>query len=103
MRSMPDEERPAGDPYYIQAWSVAADRPKRDRAAIPHSSASTGKIITGSSDRQLVGMAAEGITEAAYQVDSEENVSAPWKKKLVGRDRIENADSRIFRSRPEIM
>ena len=28
MRSMPDEERPAGDPYYIQASSVAADRPK---------------------------------------------------------------------------
>jgi hypothetical protein len=25
---MPDEERPAGDPYYIQASSVAADRPK---------------------------------------------------------------------------
>jgi len=29
-------------------------------------------------------MAAEGITDAAYQLDSEENVSAPWKKKLVG-------------------
>ena len=29
--------------------------------------ASTGKIITGSSDPQLVGMAAEGITDAAYQ------------------------------------
>src|SRR5215510_6926315 len=28
MRSMPDEERPSGDPYYIQASSVAADRPK---------------------------------------------------------------------------
>ncbi len=36
-------------------------------AAIPHSTDSTGEIITGSSDPQLVGMAAEGITDAAYQ------------------------------------
>lgn len=36
-------------------------------AAILHSTDSTGKIITGSSDPQLVGMAAEGITDAAYQ------------------------------------
>ena len=36
-------------------------------AAIPHSPYSTEQIITGSSDPQLVGMAAEGLTNAAYQ------------------------------------
>jgi hypothetical protein len=40
---------------------------RKGSAAIPHSIDSTGKIITGSSDPQLVGMAPEGITNAAYQ------------------------------------
>jgi hypothetical protein len=47
---------------------MCAEAARKSRAAIPHSTASRGKIITGSSDPQLVGMAAaEGITDAAYQ------------------------------------
>ena len=38
---------------------------RKSSAAIPYSTDSTGEIIT--SDPQLVGMAAEGITDAAYQ------------------------------------
>jgi hypothetical protein len=40
---------------------------RKGGAATPHSTESTGKIITGFSDPQLVGMAAEGLTNAAYQ------------------------------------
>jgi hypothetical protein len=74
---------------------MCAEAARKGRAAIPHSTASTGKIITGSSDAQLVGMAAEGIADAAYQVDSEENVSAPWKKKWWAGDGIETPTARF--------
>jgi hypothetical protein len=40
---------------------------RKGGAAIPHSTDSTGRIITGFSDPQLVGMAPEGIADAAYQ------------------------------------
>jgi hypothetical protein len=40
---------------------------RKDGAAIPHSADSAGTVITRFSDPQLVGMAAEGLTDAAYQ------------------------------------
>jgi hypothetical protein len=40
---------------------------RKDGAAIAHSTDSKGRVIKGFSDPQLVGMASEGITDAAYQ------------------------------------
>ena len=46
---------------------LRAEAARKGSTAIPHSTESTGKIVMESSDPQLVGMAAERITDAAYQ------------------------------------
>ena len=106
-----------GDGWEL-AHAEVVDDEQRDGGEVREGGlAGPGELRIGGLVDERVGLAVEdamalldghagGLSEVGSspcRVDSEENVSAPWKKKLVGRDGIENAHSRIFRSRPEIV